>query len=105
MPDGSEFHTVGAATLKPREVTVLRGLEHHVAVYTPAFTGTHCVDPLRDGQAELARVFHVDDASIRTHRKCPTPFLLSLPVANLWCGLLSESIMASISALSNANRF
>jgi len=24
MPDGSEFHTVGAATLKPREANVMR---------------------------------------------------------------------------------
>ena len=24
MPDGSEFHTVGAATLKPREANVVR---------------------------------------------------------------------------------
>jgi len=24
MPDGSEFHTVGAATLKPREAKVVR---------------------------------------------------------------------------------
>jgi len=24
MPDGSEFHTVGAATIKPREANVVR---------------------------------------------------------------------------------
>jgi len=27
MPDGSEFHTVGAATLKPREANAVRTLE------------------------------------------------------------------------------
>jgi len=31
MPDGSEFHTVGAATLKPQEAKVMRTRESVLA--------------------------------------------------------------------------
>jgi len=40
MPDGSEFHTVGAATLKPREANVVRtrGTESRTDIKSLAYS-------------------------------------------------------------------
>ena len=50
MPDGSEFHTVGAATLKPREANVVRtrGTDSGSGSVTCTGTGT--------GSSSMARL-------------------------------------------------
>jgi len=46
-------------------------VSHGVSVYSPAFAGTHCAYPQRDGQAELTWVAGYIPRALPVHRWSP----------------------------------